>query len=1008
MEGVGIIKTRQGKVYRLEYSSPQEFERAQAQYRDIRKREGVTSSYWGSGQALNVGKGQNVSIQRKLGTRTAGETQFGSAKAKEKYYGVYEKPPEPEPDPNRSAVVGSLISTKSGEEFVKKATQEERGELVKGTSIKKVTPIGSKGSILAVSEAKEEGKGVEVVGRTSKEEGLLFKNVRGREEFEKQERIKRNLEKPIFNKGRVEAEIAYRTERLKERAAPVIDKAKRTYSKRAAPIISKIGKRDKKEFNIFYRGAQKIRAKDWKGADFEWQKRGREKVASTLETIGYGYKKGNKYFDTKIGERVTEIKLRRKLKAGMGEGVRDKYTELKYGKVVSGFIKREKRKKKRWESYFPELPDYKDLPKLARTYFKSTAGATIALAAPVAIPYVLSSEKRKQQFKKASDIGGEFAYGTFKGEYETVKYEPEKVAIYAGVGYGFKLAGTGFRAARRTIKGTKYVAALREEPFFARNLQRGGRVGTAAETGLTYGVGAVYAGSVGYRFYTAPSYQEKGEVIGKAISSEVLPLAGGSYLADKTIKYGKAAYYTYSPKYKKVDILRITRKKVVTGKQSFPELPQSKQLKEFQLSERARDIARRAGLESKGNQYGIRAQRETKPKIDFERPSEYELPGGYYSTEGSIYFIMGKRYNIYGKGSAEGSSTIIIRRINEFRNIPKNLKSTMTSDEIGKAVFKKSGFKFKASKKGIWKKQSEFILKGKKEVGYIPGVKTETEAVLRFGTKDIRTKTPKKLYTVVPTEKSALSKEYMKRYGKEFAFKRVPKFNIKKPSSYFPSLYFGYKGYKAGQFKPRSFGFRMGDYIKLDFREPYGGVKKVKPFSSSDFTSSKKKSPKSSYEFRTARTTLITPKSLSSAMGYRTFRTSYSSKLSSSISKYSSGSSSSSSSRSSSSTRSSSSRLRSSFKSLSSSSRASSSSSRFMPRPSSSSSFSSFRRVSQAPIRIRFSERTKTFKIGKEIKTFAKRKYTPSLVGIDLPEIKGKKPSSLKKFSGLEIRRVFK
>lgn len=357
------------------------------------------------------------------------------------------------------------------------------------------------------------------------------------------------------------------------------------------------------------------------------------------------------------------------------------------------------------------------------------------------------------------------------GLYEGVRTEPLKTAATFGTFYVLPL---GLKYAGKVVAP---VASL--FPKTSRAIE------VTAAVGLT----GLYGTSI---FARAATSKNAAFELGKITSTEILPMMAGGILGGKTFS-NIENYITIKKEGSKfVQPYKTVRFEVLTGEQTFPtsKISAKVQLAEFESGKYILPTERTLFYKEGKVEYGYHVTPEKLPSVTKWSAGSSELPGGYISSEASIYFakLTGASSSIYSTKILQGYGTprIIRQKVSGFELFPKGAKGTQN---MAKFLIEESEF-------------------GK---AYVPGIKTEIEAIIKPGTvtelKDIP------FYTRVPKQSFAAQFEKLQRGGRTERVLRVQKFSLTKPSTYLDK----FMGRKAGTFK--YFGFkRKGTILPIERR----------------------------------------------------------------------------------------------------------------------------------------------------------------------------------------------
>ena len=298
---------------------------------------------------------------------------------------------------------------------------------------------------------------------------------------------------------------------------------------------------------------------------------------------------------------------------------------------------------------------------------------------------------------KARQITG----GIVSGIIPTSKGELIKTGVSFGIGAGIGAGVKGGSLLLGSIpKAGKYVA-----PAFKLGAYGGG----------TYLTGA-YALSVAGRVSGEEDYYAKGEILGES-GREFGALGLGYGVGAKGTEMLYGLYRVRGRA--EIPLERITRKEVISGKESFPTAPKETHIKLFKGTvEKIPELTegKAGGFHVTPEQFwkGKKLTGEIIPKAGTS-----ELPGLYVGSEASIYFsgLKGKGYSPF--------------------SLP-TLKSILSGEKPAIAFLKPEGFREVGFKKvspyEIGGQQFKFAFKEPARKGFIdiPKMKTEIEGVARI------------------------------------------------------------------------------------------------------------------------------------------------------------------------------------------------------------------------------------------------------------------------------------
>ena len=328
--------------------------------------------------------------------------------------------------------------------------------------------------------------------------------------------------------------------------------------------------------------------------------------------------------------------------------------------------------------------------------------------------------------------------------------------ISTGIGAGIRVGEKGIVLATEKLapKILKSEKAISKTIKIVPGVYKGGTTIAGSTLGL------VYAGKTAQQIYDTPSYEEKGEVLGKSIKELALFGAGyskGKKLASKGIQILKTRGMplTEPP----------VRQSVLKGEESFPTA--GKRLSQIE----------RAKLHKKILEEG----KFTEPFKDLElkKPS----PGIHIAPRKLISKEVTRPLHISSEASVHFLGLENEKALKNYANLKKMFEPT--PEPIGYVITPK---RYKILL-GNEIKRGEYIWKGKTEPGiaYIPGNKPEIQAVFEKGTKLKRAGKGKyfeyKGYRIPVPKYEAVGKDVLKEPKKTIDYDKL----IKKTTSEIPS-----------------------------------------------------------------------------------------------------------------------------------------------------------------------------------------------------------------------------
>jgi len=258
--------------------------------------------------------------------------------------------------------------------------------------------------------------------------------------------------------------------------------------------------------------------------------------------------------------------------------------------------------------------------------------------------------------EKAGMLGYEYK----KGVYEEFREDPLKTAVTTAA----------FLALPSVLKGAKYVGkAVRFAPAakyvrpFGIALKKGKKItypglitkepvkvgvekgilhssARFIPKGLGYGMGATYAGALGYEMYVTPP-SERAYKLGRMTTTEFLPMAIGTYVGVKApamISRGARAARVI-PLRKKLKMEELTPEQIASGKQEILYIEKDVRPSEYLKS--IPEIQRQYGIPSEPTRE-VKLWKAMPYKWGKEtviRRGHFEVPGGYASPELQPFFF---------------------------------------------------------------------------------------------------------------------------------------------------------------------------------------------------------------------------------------------------------------------------------------------------------------------------------------------------------------------------------
>ncbi|MBD3253148.1 hypothetical protein GF386_05425 [Candidatus Pacearchaeota archaeon] len=321
--------------------------------------------------------------------------------------------------------------------------------------------------------------------------------------------------------------------------------------------------------------------------------------------------------------------------------------------------------------------------------------------------------KATEKYKKAEETISEKI--PFKEQYKKTAKVITETAPYPPSVFGIGSFGIKSRGAEQFHRGVSYgiITAPVEKPLTtgvmygvglitAPSLQLGGKIlkpvtklfpKTAKVTGkaISYGLPTLYGTSAAYRIGTQPTMKKAGEKTGEIISTELLPLGMGGYTSAKY--YPKIESYFRTRGRTEIFQEKIIPEDVLTGEKHFPEAPPREHLKLFlKKSQRVPGYEEPMMFHSTGDVFW-----KSKFKVV---ESKSEFPGLYGSYGVSPHFL---------RITKEPKISFYSERILEPYGKPGTI-----------GIIPKKFVKGKIARPGE---------------AFVPGIKTEVEAVLPPSTK---------------------------------------------------------------------------------------------------------------------------------------------------------------------------------------------------------------------------------------------------------------------------------
>lgn len=348
-------------------------------------------------------------------------------------------------------------------------------------------------------------------------------------------------------------------------------------------------------------------------------------------------------------------------------------------------------------------------------------------------------------------------------------------------------------AASKLLKKTVTIGSkLYVSPYYSGFVKQ-----VAGATSATLALG--YVTTIGIKTSIAPQPTRE---LGTIASTEIAPMIVGGVAGQKFWSFAETKFLKsqYKPTY--FQPYKSTKQATFEGREPFPQVSRGKgsiayrQVKDFETSPAGLPIeykSRRLKIfksDTNKAEFAWKTVGESwGSNINLQPSGQYELQGTYFSAYVSPNFLrLGNRVSLYPTGDflvPYGSPRAIRQATLGFKGI--NLK-----DEA---------------------KINDFLTSGKAKQGYIYAFssKLEQEGVMIGGTESNLIDVP--YYTSIPSQRQIGKYETFIRQGQVEYVRRVPKFDIKKPSTYIDKIF----GRKAGTIK--KFGFEgVGKDVLIEVR----------------------------------------------------------------------------------------------------------------------------------------------------------------------------------------------
>ncbi|RLJ05123.1 MAG: hypothetical protein DRP18_03820, partial [Candidatus Aenigmatarchaeota archaeon] len=267
--------------------------------------------------------------------------------------------------------------------------------------------------------------------------------------------------------------------------------------------------------------------------------------------------------------------------------------------------------------------------------------------------YEWSGAKLTEQQRKAieeSYIKGKEAYGTYRRMFglppEPFKWEKKAAQLEAGI-----KAGQIEEIREHPIKGAITVASFAAMPPVFKGagaIWKGAGLATKLPRVTKYapkiilgGMGAGYAGVVGYETYKAPTLEKKGEVLGRT-SVEMAEMGAGAYMGIKLpsrISSSARGLITRLTR-KKIPLSQITTEELASGKKQLGKVPE--EMTGSELVKHFKEMQYKYALPGEEFKHGVKVWRsapEEYGEATTVRRGEFEMPGMYTAPYAVPHFL---------------------------------------------------------------------------------------------------------------------------------------------------------------------------------------------------------------------------------------------------------------------------------------------------------------------------------------------------------------------------------
>jgi len=341
------------------------------------------------------------------------------------------------------------------------------------------------------------------------------------------------------------------------------------------------------------------------------------------------------------------------------------------------------------------------------------------------------------KYQLFSEKAGQFMLGAEKGTRERVRDKPvsfvASTAAFAVLPKGLSLIGSGAQKLG-AVTGLSNVAAVTK---------------TASFTSKALGVGltTAYGGSVAYRVGTQPSAFKAGQKSGDIFAGEILPMAVGGVAGAKFWRWQEGTFATMGRK--EIAVEKLVPQDVLIGKNRFPlsRSGTSKQIRSDQLRLFTTKSQRLPIEKYSGSRYEAGQWTDVSPSV-----YHVKVPGSLYHATGNRGFLSNKFYTQAGTSEfgglygSYGVSPYFTRTSGSVGRLDNLFGSSLFQpyNKPGVAAITPRGFVAQSPLKypsfgKTANTQFQGIAGRSTGKAYIPGYKTEVEAILPTGTEVFKT-----------------------------------------------------------------------------------------------------------------------------------------------------------------------------------------------------------------------------------------------------------------------------